>query len=207
MANINPYMYTLLACLMIINTTNATIAAPAAAPTASESSKTATYTNFIITSCSITTYPSLCYECLSSYASKVKSNPWKLCNTALTVSIEAAKNTSSLAKKLYKSNGLSKIEAAILKDCVDNMSDSIDELKQSVKAMGNMKESSSDVEFQMSNVKTWVSAAITDENTCSDGFDDEENVSEDVKNQIRSSIVNVARITSNALSLVNNLKY
>lgn len=30
----------------------------------------------------------------------------------------------------------------------------------------------SDIQFQISNIKTWISAAITDENICTLGFDD-----------------------------------
>ncbi|XP_030473352.1 pectinesterase inhibitor 10-like [Syzygium oleosum] len=167
--------------------------------------------NFIKTSCSTTTYPKLCNQYLSSYASVVRSNPWKLCNCALSVSLQAARNASSLATALSKQRGLTKAEAGIVADCVENLGDSIDELKQSIKAMARIGGPSSSTakdkaEFQMANVKTWVSATITDENTCTDGSTGRK-VSAGVKSQIRSSIVDVARITSNALSLINSLKY
>lgn len=54
----------------------------------------------------------------------------------------------------------------------------------------------------MGNVKTWVSAALTDEDTCMDGF--EENVGK-MKETIRGYIVNVAELTSNALALISNI--
>ncbi|KAF8044275.1 hypothetical protein BT93_A2309 [Corymbia citriodora subsp. variegata] len=181
----------------------------AASSSSSSSSSNNKDSNFVKTSCSTTTYPKLCKKRLSSYASVVRSNPWKLCNCALSVSIQAARNASSLVATLSKQRSLTKAEAGIVKDCIENLGDTIDELKQSIKAMAQIGGSSSaknDVEFQMANVKTWVSAAITDENTCTDGFAGRK-VSAAVKSQIRSSIVDVARTTSNALSLINSLKY
>lgn len=83
------------------------------------------------------------------------------------------------------------------------MRDSIDELNQSLDALGSLEFNSSYVRFQISNVKTWVSAAITDEDTCVDEIDDDE-VSSSVKQKIRKSILNVAMVTSNALALINN---
>ncbi|KAH8486446.1 hypothetical protein H0E87_025454 [Populus deltoides] len=55
----------------------------------------------------------------------------------------------------------------------------------------------SDIQFQVSNIKTWISAAITDENTCTLGFDDRK-ISDEVMRKIKMNIVNVARLTSNA---------
>ncbi|XP_030533001.1 pectinesterase inhibitor 4-like [Rhodamnia argentea] len=180
------------------------------ASSASSSSSDDTNSNFIKTSCSTTTYPKLCNQCLSSYASVVRSNPWKLCNSALSVSLQAARNASSLVAALSKQRNLTKAEAGIVKDCIENLGNTIDDLKQSIKVMAQIGGSSStaknNMEFQMANVKTWMSAAITDEDTCTDGFAGRK-VSAGVKSKIRSSIVNLARITSNALSLIDHLKY
>ncbi|XP_048127740.1 21 kDa protein-like [Rhodamnia argentea] len=196
--------------LLLVTNVSAITSAAAAASSSSSSS----YSNFIKTSCSTTTYPKLCNQCLSSYASVVRSNPWKLCNSALSVSLQAARNASSLVAVLSNQRGLTKAEATIIKGCIENLEDSIDELKRSIKAMARIGGSSTSssaakknkVGFQMASVKTWVSAAITDEDTCTDGFAGRK-VSAGVKSKIRSSIVNVARITSNALSLINHLNY
>ncbi|KAA8533843.1 hypothetical protein F0562_031360 [Nyssa sinensis] len=164
-----------------------------------------TSTDFIKTSCNSTTYPSLCYKSLSSYASSVQTDPRNLCDAALTVTIQAARNTTKLVSQISRQKGITKTEAGAIEDCIENIGDSIDELKQSLKAMGNLG-SAGDTEFQMANIKTWVSAAITDENTCTDGFSGRK-VSAAVKNNIRDSIVNLAKLTSNALSLINQLTY
>ncbi|KAJ8632224.1 hypothetical protein MRB53_025560 [Persea americana] len=54
----------------------------------------------------------------------------------------------------------------------------------------------------MSNVQTWVSAAITDEYTCLDGLAETAGNGE-LKAALRSRVVHVARLTSNALALLN----
>ncbi|KAK3009822.1 hypothetical protein RJ639_013947 [Escallonia herrerae] len=169
------------------------------------SKQSTTNTAFITASCNSTTYPTLCYKTLSPYAASVRNNPLRLCNTALTVTIKAASNATRMVSKLAKQNGITSGEAAVIKDCIENLQDSVYELKQSVKAMGSLG-SAADKEFQMSNVKTWVSAAITDENTCMDGFSGRK-ASVAVKNKIRSSILGLARLTSNTLSLINHLSY
>ncbi|TYJ97078.1 21 kDa protein-like [Cucumis melo var. makuwa] len=62
----------------------------------------------------------------------------------------------------------------------------------------------SNFDLAMSNVQTWVSAALTDETTCSEGFKGK-TVKGGVKAAVRSRIVNIAQLTSNALSLINRI--
>ena len=120
------------------------------------------------------------------------------------MALKASSNTSKLVKSLSKIRGLSKTEAAIIRDCIEEIGNSIDEIKQSVKVLRSL--TGSDRGFQIDNLKTWISGAITDQNTCTDGFDGN-NVNYAVKRAITKSIVNVARLTSNALTFINNLSY
>ena len=166
------------------------------------STTTEKYKTYIKTACNSTTYPKECNNALLPFASKIKANPQKLCNTGLSISIKAAKNCSSTISKLSKNKGFTHSEVAIIKDCIENIKDSIDELKQSLNEMGHLGRSN--VKAQIYDIKNWVSAALTDENTCTDGFDGM-SVSKTVKNTIRKSILTVATPTSNALSLINSL--
>ncbi|CAK9161071.1 unnamed protein product [Ilex paraguariensis] len=162
------------------------------------------YTNFIKTSCSKTTYPPLCTQTLSPFATSVQTNPIKLCNRALNISIQAAHNTSTFVSNLSKQKGLSWIEKAAIKDCMDDLKDCVYQLKQTMSAMGKL--GGSDREFQWANAKTWASAAITDTDSCLDGFEGRK-VSPQMKNKIKSTMMGVARLTSNALALINHLNY
>ncbi|KAJ9539734.1 hypothetical protein OSB04_026240 [Centaurea solstitialis] len=50
------------------------------------------------------------------------------------------------------------------------MSDSVDEMKKSMVAMRDLD--GPDFKERMGDVKTWLSAALTDEDTCMDGFEE-----------------------------------
>lgn len=53
----------------------------------------------------------------------------------------------------------------------------------------------------ISDIETWVSSALTDDETCMDGFSGRTvNV---VKTKVRRHIVRVAHLTSNSLALIN----
>ena len=60
-----------------------------------------------------------------------------------------------------------------------------------------------DFELQISNIQTWVSAALTDDDTCVDGFDGRD-MEGHVKATVRRHVLKVAHLTSNALALVNS---
>lgn len=84
------------------------------------------------------------------------------------------------------------------------MGDSVDQLSRSMKEIGHMGHSNGqDFLWHMSNVQTWVSAALTNENTCVDGFSGHL-MDGKMKSAIRMRVTNVAQVTSNALALVNH---
>ena len=87
-------------------------------------------------------------------------------------------------------------------DCLENIGNSVDELKQSLVAMKGLE--GAHFEMKKSNIQTWASAALTDEDTCMDGIE-ENAVNEEIKGVVRSNIVRVGQFTSNALALVNKL--
>lgn len=188
--------------LFLISNSNTTLAVTS--PTA-KSNSLKIYKNFIKTSCNSTIYPALCYKSLSSYASTIKTDSVKLCNKALTVNLKAARKTSALVKSMAKKGGLSPVEKAVIKDCNEQIVDCDDELSKASNALDNLRDALNK-EDQMADIKTWVSAAMTDEDTCMDEFE-ENNVRESVKNKIKKSIVDLGKITSNSLALINRLSY
>ncbi|KAI3517577.1 hypothetical protein L1887_16792 [Cichorium endivia] len=157
-----------------------------------------TNTEFIRTSCSLTTYPTLCFNSLSTQAGAIQTSPQLLAQTALSVTLDTTRTTSSAMVKLSKVNGMTPREIAAMKDCVELMSDSVYELKRSLDEMS--RPGSKDLRLVMSDVQTWVSAAMTNEDTCTEGFVNDPKM----KSVVRGKIVNVAHLTSNALALVNS---
>ncbi|KAI3808883.1 hypothetical protein L1987_24846 [Smallanthus sonchifolius] len=189
-------MLSLLAILSFFLSYNFTIISA----TSTNSDPDTAYTDFIKASCQATKYADLCFKTLSPYAATIQVNPMELANAALTVSLKSAKSTSKVVRALAKGRDLSMRDGQAVADCLENMSDSVDEMK---KSMVEMKElDGPEFNEKMGNVKTWVSAALTDEDTCMDGFEEGDGK---MKETIRGYIVNVAELTSNALALITNL--
>ncbi|KAJ1416034.1 Pectinesterase inhibitor domain [Sesbania bispinosa] len=159
--------------------------------------------DFIKSSCRATRYPVLCVQCLLGYASVIRQSERQLAMAALSVSISRTRSSASFVKKISKARGMKPREYRAVQDCIENIGDSVDRLSQSVKELGRTGEAvGEDFVWHMSNVQTWVSAALTDDNTCLDGFAGF-GMNGNVKTAIKNKIVNVAQVTSNALALVN----
>ncbi|KAJ8772109.1 hypothetical protein K2173_027286 [Erythroxylum novogranatense] len=159
--------------------------------------------DFIRTACGVTRYPEICYQSLSAYAQSIKTDPFQLANVALSVTMKEAQNTSTtVTKLLLESQNLTTKETNAIRDCVENMKGSVSELKQSLVAMEDLK--GPDFEMQISNIQTWVSAALTNEDTCMDGFEGKA-MNGKIKDTLSNFIEKVAQLTSNALALINKL--
>ncbi|KAF3555027.1 hypothetical protein F2Q69_00014014 [Brassica cretica] len=164
---------------------------------------------FILSSCQTTRYPSLCVRTLSAYATKIRhNNDQDLAQTALTISLARARSVAIFVAKLTKGYVLicfKRREYLAIKDCIEVLGNSVDRLGQSVKELGRAGHAvaSEDFMWKMSNVQTWVSAALTDETTCLDGFSGQA-MGGKVKRLIRFKVVHVAQVTSNPLALVNH---
>ncbi|XP_031252071.1 pectinesterase inhibitor 9-like [Pistacia vera] len=159
--------------------------------------------DFIRASCKATRYPTLCYQCLSGYGSAIRQSEHQLALTSLSVSLGRARSAVAFVGKLTKVKGIKRREYMAVKDCIEYMSDSVDRLSQSVRELGHVGATvGEDFMWHMSNVQTWVSAALTDETTCLDGFGGRR-MDGNVKAAIRRRVTNVSQVTSNALALIN----
>ncbi|KAJ4712836.1 21 kDa protein-like [Melia azedarach] len=157
---------------------------------------------YIRASCSATSYRRLCFHSLSIYASKIRNNPKTLANTALNITLKAAKSTSRMMIKMSRIPGLIPRETAgAMADCIELIGDSIEELQDSIDELGHIR--NSNFWLTMSDVQTWVSAALTDEDTCMDGLKGKP-INGYTKTMLRRHILKVAHLTSNSLALINS---
>ncbi|KAG1359076.1 pectinesterase inhibitor 9 [Cocos nucifera] len=163
-------------------------------------------TDFIRSSCGTTKYPALCNKRLSAYAPSVRRSPRELARAALTVSADRARSASTYVAR-FSAGGNKAIkarEAGAIRDCLENMADSVDRLRQSAQELGRLgRPGSAGFMWHLSNVQTWSSAALTDENTCLDSLS--QNGSRTARETIRKKVVEVAQLTCNALALVNRI--
>lgn len=122
---------------------------------------------------------------------------------ALSVSLSRAQSTESFMSKMKRFRNLKPREYKAVADCWDLMDDSVERISKSIREMKNIGQGKGrDISFQISNVQTWVSAALTNHNTCLDGFADKA-LNGKVKDSVNAQVVNAVKITSNALALVN----
>ncbi|KAK8597739.1 hypothetical protein V6N13_095137 [Hibiscus sabdariffa] len=85
-----------------------------------------------------------------------------------------------------------------LSDCVEQISDSMEELSMTLGELKHFRGET--LGFQLSNAQTWVSATLTNEYMCLNGF---EGVEGKVKSEVKRKMSNVVKITSNALYMIN----
>ncbi|XP_047324359.1 21 kDa protein-like [Impatiens glandulifera] len=186
-------------------------AAGTANSSAATTTTTTTTTSFIRASCEVTTYKAVCVQSLVGYASAIQRSQRQLAHTALAVSLERAQASRTLMSKMTKLRGLKPMEHQAIRDCMEEMGDSVDRIRQSVQelkitlimAQEGKKKNKKELLWHLSNVQTWVSTALTDESTCMDGVSDR-GFNPRIKAEIRNRVTNLAQVTSNALALINH---
>ncbi|KAL1194121.1 21 kDa protein [Cardamine amara subsp. amara] len=164
--------------------------------------------DFIRSSCTATLYPDLCFSSLSSFSSSVHNDPALLARAAISVTLTKTLDLASYLTNVTTipeshDDGAHPTAAAVLHDCFGNVKDAAEEMRDSMKQMRDLVSTGSleSYRFQMSNVQTWLSAALTEEETCTDGFKDVQD--EPRKDDVCSRVDEVKKMTSNALALVN----
>ncbi|KAJ0228855.1 PMEI domain-containing protein [Hirschfeldia incana] len=160
---------------------------------------------FIRTSCNATLYPDLCFNSLAGYASAVQNSPARLAKLAIGVTISKAKSTALFLTKLSRSATKAKDCASYLKDALDEMRDSLRTLRNISRGVG-IDAAPSSVEmfrFKLSDVQTYMSAALTYEDTCTDEYEEMDEAG-GTKTAVYDRVNNLKRLTSNALALVNS---
>ncbi|PIM99655.1 Pectinesterase [Handroanthus impetiginosus] len=146
--------------------------------------------NYVEDACSVTRYRNLCIRTLASFSNTAKHNPSIWARAGVSVTIGEAKKVS----KYLATNKIA------LSDCIESFQDTLDNLHRSLFVLRKL----SILEFtsQLEDVITWVSAALTDEDTCLDGFYEQKG------NHVKfltNRVSNVTYMTSNALAIVNKL--
>ncbi|KAK4389440.1 Pectinesterase inhibitor 10 [Sesamum angolense] len=156
---------------------------------------------YIRVSCRQTLYPKLCQRSLANYATKIKTSPKLLATTALLVTFNATRSTSKRLRELSVNRALKLKPGEIqaLLECVEEVNDSVYELRKSIKELNDSRKGP-EFELRMSDVQTWVSAALTDDDTCMDDFTTRGRV----RVLVRRLVVRIARLTSIALAFINN---
>jgi pectinesterase inhibitor-like protein len=116
------------------------------------------------------------------------------------VTIREVKNVQAYLANMKQHGRVKGRNRVALSDCIETFADALDELHRSLGVLRRLSRSTFGT--QMGDLNTWISAALTDEDTCLDGFQGE---NERKIKLLRNRVMKTYYITSNALALVNKL--
>ncbi|KAF5807193.1 putative pectinesterase [Helianthus annuus] len=153
----------------------------------------------IKTVCAVTQHPDTCFTDVVSVNSGNKAvDPVVIFNLTLQLAVTELTNVSSLPKTLI-SNSNDLRTGSALRDCANLFDDAVSQLSRSVESMRG--ESVLTVE-KVGDLKTWISAAMTDQETCVDGLEEMGSTAVDeVKMKVQRSSV----CMSNSLAILGHM--
>ncbi|KAG8379161.1 hypothetical protein BUALT_Bualt07G0059400 [Buddleja alternifolia] len=158
-------------------------------PTASTSAET------LKTVCSVTRYPDSCFSSISPLNIPPSNNPLRFLNLSLHAS---AIEVSALKNLVTES----KAESAI-KDCAELFDDAASQLGRSAELLCvDPGEKVLTEEMKMSDLQTWISAAMTDQETCIDGM---EEMGSTAVGEFKMKVHKSQEYMSNTLAILNNI--
>eukprot|EP01018_Ginkgo_biloba_P027993 Gb_06354 [translate_table: standard] len=150
--------------------------------------------------CSSTLYPELCVSTVSSHpALSSKAGHMEIVHISINVTIDAVIRNYAQAQSLDKPT-LDKRQLGAIKDCFQLLDDTLDELEESLSDLENLTLKS--IPRHASDLLNLLSAAITNQYTCLDGF---AYCKGNVRSQLQRGLLNVSHLVSNSLAMVKNI--
>lgn len=150
--------------------------------------------------CRVTRYQNLCMRSLAPFSSSAGRSPSKWARAGVSVTIAEVKNVQAYLSSFKRREHLRGRNKVALLDCVETFADAIDDLHRSLNVLRRLSRST--FSTQMGDLNTWLSAALTNEDTCLDGFQGKNDRKiKSLLNKVRK----VYYVTSNTLALVNKL--
>ncbi|KAH8492161.1 hypothetical protein H0E87_021662 [Populus deltoides] len=150
-------------------------------------------TQAISKACSKTRFPALCVSSLLDFPGSMTASESDLVHISFNMTL------MHLDKALYLSSGISYVnmetrERSAFDDCLELLEDSIDALTRSLSTVSPSSGGGGSPE----DVVTWLSAALTNQDTCSEGF---EGVNGTVKDQMTEKLKDLTELVSNCLAI------
>lgn len=157
------------------------------------------------TSCSNTRYPELCFSAIASVpeASKKVTSQKDVIEMSLNLTTTTVEHNYFKIKKLIKRKNLTKREKTALHDCLETIDETLDELHEAVEDLQEYPNKKS-LTQHADDLKTLMSAAMTNQETCLDGFSHDD-ADKHVRDALLDGQVHVEKMCSNALAMIKNM--
>jgi pectinesterase inhibitor-like protein len=147
--------------------------------------------------CNVTRYPDSCFSTitsLSSSSSPKPTDPEAIFKLSIRVSIAELSNFKTI---ISNSN-----EAGALGDCQTQIEDALSRLNDSVVAMEVGPGEKVLTESKIKDLQTWISAAMTDQETCLDGL---EEMGSTALDEVKTKMQRSKEYISNCLAILANI--
>lgn len=151
-------------------------------------------TQAISRTCSKTLYPALCVNSLLEFPGSLTASEQDLVHISFNMTLQ------HFSKALYDTSGISYLQMDTLvrsafDDCLELLDDSVDALSRS---LGSVLQLPGGETNKREDVLTWLSAALTNHDTCTEGFED---VNGAVKDQVSLKLKDLSELVSNCLAI------
>ncbi|GAB2268880.1 hypothetical protein Dimus_003823 [Dionaea muscipula] len=150
--------------------------------------------------CSVTQYPDTCFSSISPLQNS--SDPRKIFAISLQVAAAGVKDLLSVPSTYTSKLGDNSPAKAALHDCNGLFGDAGDHLNDSVNTAASSASKLLTDSSTREDLRTWLSTAITDLDTCFDGLSALNGTAADVADELRSVAKNSTEFVSNSLAIV-----
>ena len=150
--------------------------------------------------CTVTRYQNLCMRSLAPFSNSAGRSPSKWARAGVSVTIGEVKNVQAYLANLTRHGRLRARNKLALLDCIETIADALDELHRSLNVLRRLSRRTFGT--QMGDLNTWISSALTDQDTCLDGFQGKKVMKIQL---LQKRVLKSYYTTSNALALVNKL--
>ncbi|CAD5315477.1 Pectinesterase 1 [Arabidopsis thaliana] len=159
--------------------------------------------------CSVTRFPESCISSISKLPSSNTTDPETLFKLSLKVIIDELDSISDLPEKLSKETEDERIKSA-LRVCGDLIEDALDRLNDTVSAIDDEEKKKTLSSSKIEDLKTWLSATVTDHETCFDSLDElkqnkTEYANSTITQNLKSAMSRSTEFTSNSLAIVSKI--
>lgn len=166
-------------------------------------------TKAIVRVCRLTQYPTLCVESLVGFPGATLATEQELVHIAMNVSLgkfsEALDSSSEMmietdSDVVRNNTEMDSLEKAAFEDCVELLDHSVELIAHS---LVTVREKDAGGIFNpdvgsRDDVLTWLSAAVTNQDTCTDGLD---SASGPIKDHMAHTLQDLSELVSNSLSI------
>ncbi|XP_076920703.1 pectinesterase-like [Bidens hawaiensis] len=161
--------------------------------------------DIVKSSCSVTLHPDLCYSTISEIpymTNKVKSHK-DVIELSVNKTKEIIERNYFTIKKLTVRTDLTKREKIALHDCLEMVAETLEELKEIISYLETYP-TKKGIRRHVDDVITLMSATLTNQETCIDGFSHDKH-DRDLRKSLINGEVHAEKLCSNSLALIKNL--